>query len=54
MYYIKYHSLRLDVEIMIRTIAVIILGSESPRIGSILKEASVSKDGSRFDEQSAA
>jgi lipopolysaccharide/colanic/teichoic acid biosynthesis glycosyltransferase len=54
MYYIKYHSLRLDVEIMIRTIAVIILGSESPRIGAIMKDASVSKDESRFDKQSAA
>jgi hypothetical protein len=39
---------------MIRTIAVIILGSESPRIGAIMKDASVSKDESRFDEQSAA
>jgi hypothetical protein len=44
----------LDVEIILRTIAVIILGSESPRIGSITKDGSVSKEGSRFDEESAA
>ena len=48
MYYIKYHSFRLDTEIIMRTIAVVVLGSESPRAGSL------PKDDSRFDEQSAA
>jgi lipopolysaccharide/colanic/teichoic acid biosynthesis glycosyltransferase len=48
MYYIKYHSFRLDVEIMLRTITVIALGSESPRTGSM------PKDESSFDERSAA
>jgi exopolysaccharide biosynthesis polyprenyl glycosylphosphotransferase len=48
MYYIKYHSFRLDAEIIMRTIAVVVLGSESPRADSL------QKDDSRFDEQSAA
>jgi len=48
MYYIKYHSVRLDVEIIVRTMAVIVLGSESPRMGSI------PKDDSRFSQQAAA
>ncbi|HEX6948567.1 MAG TPA: exopolysaccharide biosynthesis polyprenyl glycosylphosphotransferase [Nitrospira sp.] len=48
MYYIKYHSFRLDIEIIMRTVAVVVLGSESPRAGSL------PKDESRFDEQSAA
>ena len=48
MYYIKYHSFRLDTEIIMRTIAVVVLGSESPRGGAL------PKDESRFDEQSAA
>ena len=48
MYYIKYHSFRLDFEIIVRTIAVVVLGSESPRIDSI------PKDDARFDEESAA
>ena len=48
MYYIKYHSFRLDTEIIMRTVAVVVLGSESPRAGSL------PKDESRFDEQSAA
>jgi len=48
MYYIKYHSFRLDTEIIMRTLAVVVLGSESPRAGSL------PKDESRFDEQSAA
>ena len=48
MYYIKYHSLRLDTEIIVRTLAVVVLGSESSRAGSL------PKDESRFDEQSAA
>jgi lipopolysaccharide/colanic/teichoic acid biosynthesis glycosyltransferase len=47
MYYIKYQSLRLDVEIVVRTIAVILLGSETPPAG-------IPKDDSRFGEQSAA
>jgi lipopolysaccharide/colanic/teichoic acid biosynthesis glycosyltransferase len=48
MYYIKYHSFRLDTEIIMRTVAVVVLGSESPRGGAL------PKDESRFDEQSAA
>jgi lipopolysaccharide/colanic/teichoic acid biosynthesis glycosyltransferase len=32
LYYIKYHSFRLDLEIIFRTIKVIILGQESPAI----------------------
>ena len=48
MYYIKYHSFRLDTEIIMRTLAVVVLGSESPRADSL------QKDDSRFDEQSAA
>jgi lipopolysaccharide/colanic/teichoic acid biosynthesis glycosyltransferase len=47
MYYIKYQSLRLDVEIIVRTIAVILVGSETPHAG-------LPKDDSRFGEQSAA
>ena len=54
MYYIKYHSFRLDVEIILRTIAVILVGSESPRIGSMSTEPMNAKDDSTFDEQSAA
>jgi len=48
LYYIKYHSLRLDVEIVLRTIAVVLLGIESPRTGTL------SKGGRRFDEQTDA
>jgi exopolysaccharide biosynthesis polyprenyl glycosylphosphotransferase len=48
LYYIKYHSLRLDVEIVLRTIAVVLLGIESPRTRTL------SKAGSRFDEQTDA
>ena len=48
MYYIKYHSFRLDGEIIARTIAVVVLGAESPRRGLM------SKGVSRFDHQSAA
>jgi lipopolysaccharide/colanic/teichoic acid biosynthesis glycosyltransferase len=48
MYYIKYHSFRLDFEIMMRTIAVIVLGSEARGSGSRPKH-----DGGRF-RQSAA
>lgn len=47
MYYIKYQSLRLDIEIIARTIGVILLGSETPPAG-------MPKDDSRFGEQSAA
>lgn len=47
MYYIKYQSLRLDIEIIARTIAVILLGNETPPAG-------VPKDDSRFGEESAA
>lgn len=47
MYYIKYQSLGLDIEIIVRTIAVILLGSETPPSG-------MPKDDSRFGEQSAA
>jgi len=65
MYYIKYHSFRLDLEIMLRTIAVIVVGSESPRTGSMPKDDSrfeeqaagmgtIPKDGAGLDEQSAA
>lgn len=49
MYYIKYHSFRLDIEIIIRTIAVIVLGSETPGPESMRKD-----DETRFNEQSAA
>jgi exopolysaccharide biosynthesis polyprenyl glycosylphosphotransferase len=48
LYYIKHHSLRLDVEIVLRTIAVVLLGIESPRTGTL------SKAGRRFDEQTDA
>jgi exopolysaccharide biosynthesis polyprenyl glycosylphosphotransferase len=48
LYYIKYHSFRLDVEIIIRTIAVIILGSESAGTGPKPKTET------HFDEESAA
>ena len=65
MYYIKYHSFRLDAEIIMRTIGVIVLGSESPRMGPVLKDDSrfkeqaaaigtIPKDDAPFDEQSAA
>ena len=64
MYYIKYHSIRLDIEIILRTVAVMMLGRESPRMertkgDEVLAEpaagaASVPKDHVRFDEQSAA
>jgi hypothetical protein len=64
MYYIKYHSFRLDFEIIVRTVAVIMLGSESPRMkmtkeDAVLAEpvaetASVPKEHVRLDEQSAA
>jgi hypothetical protein len=40
--------LRLDLEIIARTVAVVLLGSESPRMGSF------PKDDSRFDEQAVA
>jgi exopolysaccharide biosynthesis polyprenyl glycosylphosphotransferase len=49
MYYIKYHSFRLDAEIILRTVAVIVVGTESPRVSAMTKE----KD-ARFDQQSAA
>jgi exopolysaccharide biosynthesis polyprenyl glycosylphosphotransferase len=49
MYYIKYHSFRLDFEIMVRTIAVIIVGNDTQGAGSRRSD-----DGGRFDEQSAA
>src|SRR5688572_23039965 len=48
LYYIKYHSFRLDLEIILRTIAVIILGSESAGTGPKPKTEA------HFDEQSAA
>jgi lipopolysaccharide/colanic/teichoic acid biosynthesis glycosyltransferase len=48
LYYIKYHSFRLDLEIILRTIAVIILGSESVGTGPKPKTEA------HFDEQSAA
>ena len=48
LYYIKYHSFRLDVEILFRTIAVVVLGNESPR------GETMPKSGSRFDEQTDA
>ena len=48
LYYIKYHSVRLDVEILFRTIAVVVLGNESPR------GETMPKSGSRFDEQTDA
>lgn len=64
MYYIKYHSFRLDIEIIVRTVAVMILGSESPRMemtkeDEVLAEpaagaASVPKEHVRLDGQSAA
>jgi exopolysaccharide biosynthesis polyprenyl glycosylphosphotransferase len=49
MYYIKYHSFRLDAEIILRTFAVIVVGTESPRVSSMTKE-----EDARFDQQSAA
>jgi lipopolysaccharide/colanic/teichoic acid biosynthesis glycosyltransferase len=52
MYYIKYHSFRLDCEIIARTMAVVALGTESPRRGFMSKGES--DDESRFDQQSAA
>lgn len=48
LYYIKYHSVRLDVEILFRTIAVVVLGNELPR------GETMPKSGSRFDEQTDA
>jgi exopolysaccharide biosynthesis polyprenyl glycosylphosphotransferase len=48
LYYIKYHSFRLDLEIILRTMAVIILGSESAGTGPKPKTEA------HFDEQSAA
>jgi hypothetical protein len=64
MYYIKYHSFRLDIEIILRTVAVMMLGSESPRMemtkeDEVLAEppvaaAALPKEHVRFDEQSAA
>ena len=48
LYYIKYHSVRLDMEILARTIAVVVLGMESPRTGT------VPRSGPRFDEQTDA
>ena len=48
LYYIKYHSVRLDVEILFRTVAVVVLGNESPRRGTI------PRSGSQFDEQTDA
>ena len=65
MYYIKYHSFRLDFEIILRTMAVMMLGSESPRMEATVKDdaafaepeagaASLPNERARFDEQSAA
>ena len=65
MYYIKYHSFRLDFEIILRTIVVMMLGSESPRTRPATNDAAVSadptaevvsppKERTRYDEQSAA
>jgi exopolysaccharide biosynthesis polyprenyl glycosylphosphotransferase len=48
LYYIKYHSFRLDLEIVIRTVAVIVLGSESAGTGPKPKVET------HFDKQSAA
>lgn len=48
LYYIKYHSVRLDIEILFRTIAVVVLGNELPR------GETMPKSGSRFDEQTDA
>jgi exopolysaccharide biosynthesis polyprenyl glycosylphosphotransferase len=47
-YYIKYHSVRLDLEIVVRTIAVIILAKESPR------KETMPRSGPRFGEQTDA
>ena len=65
MYYIKYHSFRLDCEIIVRTIVVMMLGSESPRMKPVTKEdaasadpaagvVSLPKERTRYDGQSAA
>jgi len=63
MYYIKYQSFALDVEIIVRTIGVMLLGTESPQMRSMVKEeprriepldAGISKDGGQLDERSAA
>ena len=48
LYYIKYHSIRLDIEIVFRTIAVVVLGKEPPR------PESLPRSGPRFDEQTDA
>ena len=47
-YYIKYHSIRLDLEIVLRTIAVMILAKECPR------KETMPRSGPRFDEQTDA
>jgi exopolysaccharide biosynthesis polyprenyl glycosylphosphotransferase len=47
-YYIKYHSVRLDLEIVLRTIAVMVLGKESKR------KETMPRSGPRFDEQTDA